>query len=645
MSYRFGYIPASGSKFGSFSRRAGSSLPTFLTVLAVAILAIISNADAQRQMEKLDRGVVALNTSDGVWVSWRMLIEDTRDVAYNVYRSVGGGSPTKLNGAPIRDVTYFIDQSPKRDEDVVYTVRPVVAGQEGNPDKGFALAANTPERQYLTVPLQTPDGYTPNDASVGDLDGDGQYEIVIHMAGRTKDNSQAGVTDPAVLQAYEMDGRKLWEINLGKNIRDGAHYTQFMVYDLDGDGKAEVVCKTADGTVDGIGKVIGDADADYRNSGGYILSGPELLTVFNGQTGAAMETVDYVPPRHPKKEDPTGDELKAVWGDGYGNRCDRFLACVAYLDGKHPSVVMCRGYYTRTVLAAWDWRGGKFTPRWVFDTDDRRNAKFAGQGNHSLSVADVDGDGKDEIIYGGMAVDDDGRGLWTSGLGHGDALHVSDLDPSNPGMEVFRIQERFDDAGAHMLDARTGKVLWKKPSVKAGSDGEGPGRGVAIDIDPTHPGAECWVAGAGIRGLFDARGNLISENAPPSCNFAIWWDGDPLRELLDRNHISKWDWENSKADRLLTADECDSNNGTKATPALSADLFGDWREEVMWRTKDGKELHIYTTTIPTKYRMPTMMQNPQYRLSIAWQNVAYNQPPHLDFWLHDDKAPAQAARK
>jgi rhamnogalacturonan endolyase len=430
-----------------------------------------------------------------------------------------------------------------------------------------------------------------------------------------------------------MDGRKLWEINLGKNIREGAHYTQFMVYDLDGDGKAELVCKTADGTIDGTGKVIRDANADHRNPAGYILSGPEFLTVFNGETGAAMSTVKYVPGRHPATENPTVAELKAEWGDGYGNRCDRFLACVAYLDGRHPSVVMCRGYYTRSVLAAWDWQNGKLTSRWVFDTSDPKNAKFAGQGNHNLTVADVDGDGKDEIVYGAMAVDDDGRGLWSSGLGHGDAQHVSDLDPAHPGLEIFGIQERFDDAGAHMLDARTGKVLWKKPSLEAGRDGEGPGRGLAADIDPRYPGSECWAFGAGVTGLFDARGNLITKNNPRTCNFAIWWDGDLLRELLDRNTISKWDWRQSRLVPLLTAAECDSNNGTKATPVLSADLFGDWREEVIWRTKDGKALHIYTTTIPTKYRMPSLMEDPQYRLSVAWQNVGYNQPPHPDFRL------------
>jgi rhamnogalacturonan endolyase len=313
---------------------------------------------------------------------------------------------------------------------------------------------------------------------------------------------------------------------------------------------------------------------------------------------------------------------------------DRFLACVAFLDGARPSVVFCRGYYTRTVLAAWDWRGGKLTHRWTFDTNTPGNEKYAGQGNHNLSVADVDGDGRDEIVYGGMTVDDTGRGLYSTGLGHGDAMHVTDIDPARPGMEVFRIQERFDDAGAHLLDARTGEVLWKKPSVKTGRDGEGPGRGLALDIDPRFPGLECWVAGAGITGLFDARGNKIADAAPP-CNMGVYWDGDLLREILNNTTIGKWDYTNAKMNPMLEAADydCASNNGTKATPCLSADILGDWREEVIWRTRDNKELRIFTTTIPTNRRFVTFMHDPVYRLGIAWQNVAYNQPPHTSFYL------------
>ncbi|MEO7310621.1 MAG: rhamnogalacturonan lyase, partial [Chitinophagaceae bacterium] len=435
---------------------------------------------AQRQMEYLDRGVYAVNAGGGkVFVSWRMLVTDDDAIAFNLYRS-SGNKKQQLNKEPISDVTCFTDESADTAVANTYLVYAVINGKEQH-SKGNSFLLKAASLPYLSIPLHAISGYSPNDASVGDLDGDGQYEIIIHMTGRAHDNSQAGVTDEPIIQAYKLNGTFLWQINLGKNIREGAHYTQMMVYDLDGDGKAEICMKTADGTIDGRGKVIGDSTKDWRNDRGYILSGPEFFTVFDGATGAALATTNYNPPRNASLT-PTTEELKAGWGDGYGNRMDRFIACIAYLDGVHPSVVMCRGYYTRTVLAAWDWRGGTLTQRWVFDTNNGHK-DFAGQGNHNVSVADVDGDGKDEIIYGAMTIDDNGEGLYTTRLGHGDALHVSDLDPSRPGLEVFDIQERFSDAGANFRDARTGEVIWKIASVKAGADGEGPGRGLALDID------------------------------------------------------------------------------------------------------------------------------------------------------------------
>jgi rhamnogalacturonan endolyase len=350
-------------------------------------------------------------------------------------------------------------------------------------------------------------------------------------------------------------------------------------------------------------------------------------------TGAALATANYVPPRHPTKQGPSREEMRQLWGDANANRSERYLACVAYLDGKRPSLVMCRGYYTRSVLAAWNWRDGKLTQVWTFDSDDGTpdHRAYRGQGNHNLSVADMDGDGRDEIIYGACVIDDNGTGLHSTGLGHGDALHVSDLDPTRPGLEIFNIQERVDDAGANFRDARTGVILWKQAT--ASGEREGPGRGLAADIDPRHPGAEMWVAGGGIRGLFNAKGELIAERPPRSCNFAVWWDGDLLRELLNGNRITKWKWESDEEQTILEAVDCVSNNGTKSTPGLSADLFGDWREEVIWRTRDNRELRIYTTTIPTEHRFVTLMHDPQYRLAVAWQNVAYNQPPHPGFYL------------
>jgi len=570
-------------------------------------------------MEWLDRGLVAVQRSDGtVYIGWRMLATEPDSIAFNVYRD-----GVRVNEAPITDSTNFVDD--RGSGDAVYTVCAVIDGAEAAPSK----PATVWKQNYLTIPLRTPEGYRPNDASVGDLDGDGVYEIVLHQTGRSRDNASGGMTDPPILEAYRLDGTFLWRINLGRNIREGAHYTQFMVYDLDGDGRAEVACKTADGTLDGTGKVIGDPNANWVNRDGKILDGPEFFTIFDGQTGAALATADYIPPR--------GDV--GGWGgvggngsnDSNGNRVDRMLACVACLDGSRPSVVMCRGYYGRSVLAAWDWRDGRLSLRWVFDSATPGLEKYSGQGNHNLTVADVDADGRDEIIYGSMCVDDGGTGLYSTDLRHGDAMHVSDLDPARGGLEVWGIHENevvipgYENGfGAAMFDAGTGAVLWGR------SPGRDVGRCVAADIDPRHPGAECWWSASSV--LCDARGQEIGPR-PRSQNFVVWWDGDLLRETLDGIRIAKWDWESGVEVPLLTAEGCSSNNGSKSTPALSADLFGDWREEVIWRTRDGRELRVYTTTIPTVHRFYTLMHDPQYRLSIAWQNVGYNQPPHVGFFL------------
>ncbi|WP_440790155.1 rhamnogalacturonan lyase [Pedobacter sp. 22226] len=571
-------------------------------------------------MEKLGRGLIAVRqNSDSVYIGWRMLGTDPDDIAFNLYRKTGNGKAVKLNQDPVVKSTNFVDARVNFDLANSYFVKPVFKNHELEASKPFTLVAKQPVQQYLTIPLKTPAGYSPNDASVGDLDGDGEYEIILHQTGRGRDNSSNGITDPPIFQAYKLDGTFLWEINLGKNIREGAHYTQFMVYDLDGDGIAEMVCKTADGTIDGKGKVIGDSTKDWRNQNGKILNGPEFLTVFSGKTGEALATTDYIPAR--------GDI--GGWGgrggngknDNTGNRVDRFNACVAYLDGIHPSVVMCRGYYGRTVLAAWDWRNGKLMSRWVFDTKDAKNP-FSGQGNHNLTVADVDGDGKDEIIYGSMCVDDNGKGLYTTGLRHGDAIHVSDLDPDRPGLEVFgvhEIEEGTKGPGVAVYDAKTSEILWK------GSQDEDVGRGVADNIDNTRFGAQMWWSGS--NGLYDIKGKRIG-NQPRSTNFLIYWDGDLSRELLDGNHIDKYN-----GGRLFTAEGSVSNNGTKSTPVLSADVFGDWREELILRSYDNQSLRIYTTTIPTEHRNYTLMHDPQYRLSIAWQNDGYNQPPHTGFYF------------
>lgn len=597
---------------------------------------------APYQMENLGRGVVAVRTGgSSVYVGWRMLGLDPTSIGFNVYR----GS-TKVNSAVVTSSTNLVDTGANLSVANTYTVRPVINGVEQAASAGFTLPANAPTQQYLRVPLQVPPGgtisidgstytYNASDCSVGDLDGDGEYEIIVKWdPSNSKDNAQDGYTGNVILDAYKLNGQRLWRIDLGRNIRAGAHYTQFMVYDFDGDGKAEMMCKTADGTKDGTGVVIGDANADFRMKTGRIgrvLAGPEFITVFNGMTGKAMATKNYTPARGV-----VGD-----WGDTYGNRVDRFTACVAYVDGVRPTAIFGRGYYTRLVRSAWDWRGGQLTQRWIFDSDNG-NGSYAGQGNHQLTVGDVDNDGKDEICNGASAINDNGTGLYANGLGHGDALHMTVFDPSLGGQQVWQCHEdpgSYGNFGEEFRDAKTGKVLW-------GFTGTGGdiGRCGAGDVDPNFPGAEVW----GPRGgLFTNKGVLISSTTPP-VNFMVWWDADLLREGLDGVNgggvtISKWNPSTKSNDTLLNPSGVSSNNSTKANPCLSADILGDWREEVIWRESDNSALRIYTTTDVTTHRLYTLMHDHQYRVAIAWQNCAYNQPPWPGFFLGNGMAAQPAA--
>ena len=528
----------------------------------------------------------------------------------------------RVNPAPLT-VTNFRDKGAPAG--ATYTVRPVVDGIE-------AAAASAPALRFapagitassLDVPIQppaggtTPDGvaftYAANDASVGDLDGDGQLDLVLKWdPTNSKDNSQDGFTGNVFVDAYRLNGTRLWRIDLGRNIRAGAHYTQFQVFDYDGDGRAEVVMKTADATRSGTGQVIGNGSADFRNSAGRVLSGPEFLTVFRGTDGAILATTNFVPPRG----------TVSSWGDSYGNRVDRFLAGTAFVDGARPSIIEARGYYTRTVISAWDWRNGALTRRWTFDSSSSTNGPaWENEGNHQLSIADVDGDGRDEIIYGAMAVDDNGNGLWNTQMHHGDALHVGNLIPSRPGLEVFKVNEDKAKPAAWMADARTGQIIWQNPTCNCDN-----GRGISADIWAGSPGAESW--SAGVSGLYNTSGQNIGRK-PSSINFVIWWDGDAQRELLDGTHIDKYGTAGDT--RLLTASGVHSNNGTKSTPSLAADILGDWREEVIWPTTDNRALRIFSTTDPTSISHVSLLQDRQYREAIAWQNTAYNQPPHPSF--------------
>ncbi len=625
------------------------------------------NYDFSRlKCEQLNRGVVAFRSEGKVIVSWRILTTDAVSQPFDIYRN-----GTKLNKRSIkRGGSFFIDNDPIPIE-ATYEVR------GGGINGSYTLMPDAPEG-YLPVTLQkpadgmTPDGqtytYSANDASVADVDGDGQYEILLLWSpSNAHDNAHDGFTGPTLFDCYTLEGRQLWRIDLGKNIRSGAHYVPFIFYDLDGDGKAELIVKTSDGTRDGLGRIIGDSLADYRHrpqpadsaliptpqrewskynrkgrpKTGRILTGAEYITVFNGLTGEAMDTKPYLPER---------GELK-LWGDDYANRSDRMLAAVGYLDGVHASAIFCRGYYTRTVLAAWDWDGHELKSHWVFDTnlpgtgkDGKPHSTYAGQGNHNLRVADVDGDGCDEITYGSMCVDHDGIGLYNTGMGHGDALHLMAFDPNSRELQVWDCHENRRD-GSDFRNARTGEIIFQVPSK---SD---VGRAMAADIDPTNPGLEMWSTDS--HGIRDIKGrDSFSAQDPDdpqhqqhlklgdrylSVNFGIWWDGDLLRELLDRGAVSKYDWKQHAIIDLIQFPGIVFNNGTKSNPCLSADILGDWREEVIARTPDSSELRIFISPIPTDYRINCLMQDIPYRLSTAAQNVGYNQPSEPGFYLGPDK--------
>lgn len=573
--------------------------------------------------EQLGRGVVALRESpSSVFISWRYLSSDPMDAAFHVFRD-----GKRLTETPVATGTFYRDNY-SGNEAVTYTVQPVNPKKKQLIEGSYTLPENA-SVGYLNIPLNKPEGgvtpagdkysYIPNDASIGDVDGDGEYEIILKWdPTNSHDNAHNGYTGPALFDCYRLDGTFLWRINMGRNIRAGAHYTQFMVFDLDGDGQAEVVMKTSDGTIDGKGKIIGDTNADYRSNEGRILTGAEYLTVFSGKTGQALYTTDYVPER--------GDLMG--WGDAKANRSDRYLACIAYLDGVRPSVVMCRGYYTRTVLAAFDWDGRELKQRWVFDSNNPEWSDYAGQGNHNLRVGDVDGDGCDEIIYGSCVINNDGRGLYNTRMGHGDALHLTKFDPSNPKLQVWDCHENKRD-GSSFRDAATGEVLWQ---VKSNTD---VGRAMAADIDPTNYGVEMWTWETG--GIRNIKGEVINPDMKTfSVNMAVWWDGDLLRELLDKNVVSKYDWKEKVCKPLIVFEGAASNNGTKSNPCLQGDIIGDWREEVLLRAEDNSSLRLYVSTIPTEYRFHTFLEDPIYRISIATQNVAYNQPTQPGFYFGPD---------
>jgi rhamnogalacturonan endolyase/rhamnogalacturonan exolyase len=611
-----------------------------------------------------DRALVAVKAEEGIFVSWRCYEADSKDITFTLER----------NGAAVYtgNRTSFLDTAGKSGDTYKLTA------SEGISTGGESTKAWGDVYQELTLqapPAQTmPDGtvtaYTSNDMSVGDLDGDGQLELIVKWyPGNAQDNSKDGYTGTTILDAYDIDlgegkAALMWRIDLGLNIRSGAHYTQFQVWDYDGDGKAELICKTADGstTFDAnlnetghVGQVsVKDLPTNVKGTPetydfrqhkgrlGRIVLGQEYLTAFNGETGEIIDTVKYIPERGPYDAE-KGIYDTRYWGlkgkspaesnDGYANRADRFLAGTGYLDDGSASAIFCRGYYGRSALTAWKLINGKLEMQWAFDVDSY--SEYAAQGNHQLSINDVDGDGYDEVVYGSLVVDHDGTPMYTTGLGHGDAMHVSDWN--NDGkLEVFCVhEEKTADYGLELHDAQTGEIIW---GVRMGKD---IGRGMAADIDPRYEGAEMWSASN--ETVYDCKGNP-TDIKRPSINFSIYWDGDLLMELFDSNNsdelmprVQKWDWENKKSVDILQAPGTQLNNTTKANAGILADLYGDWREEFIVGDKEyNNKIRIYSTNIPTEYVFPCLLENRTYREGIAWQNTAYNQPANLPYLLTEE---------
>ena len=679
-------------------------LAALMLMTAVSVQAQITPTS---QMEKLGRGVVAVPTSNGGTgrlVTWRLLgTDDPYKTTFDVLRN-GSSIAQNLKVTNYKDAygnaTSEYQIVVKVNGEEVETTAPVKAWANVWMKLPLDRPANGVTKPYYTTNGSVSKGnfveldyresgqeysYTPNDCSLGDVDGDGEYEVFVKWdPSNSQDNSNNGVTGNVIIDCYKLNGTKLWRIDLGKNIRAGAHYTQFQVYDYDGDGKAEMICKTAPGSIDGTGVYVNQASdnatikaadnsKDWTSEAGRVNGGHEYLTVFNGSTGKAINTIAYYPNRNGAAALYAGEGTKNWHTSGsdygsYGNRGERYLAATAYIDGpdKNASAIFCRGYYTYAYIWAVSFDGEKLIPRWLSSHENGSSYKVTtwdaqgnttsknfsnlsptrgsgsgtmfGNGNHNMSVADVDGDGKDDIIWGSAALKHDGTLRYGTGFGHGDAIHVGQMIPGREGFQVFEIHEEGSCSyGWDLHDAATGEILYSATGSKDN------GRGMAAQLSAATK--DWWFSSANDRQQRNATTGEVGSTANGSMNFRMYWDGTVQDALLDGNTLDKYNESDTKFDRLVTfynlgpGSTC---NGSKKTPCISADLFGDWREEVVFHYEDDNEtyLGIYSTNIATDYAVPTLMHDHTYRMGICWQNTAYNQPPHLGYNLAVETLPS-----
>jgi len=552
---------------------------TILALLAIAIA--VAGAQAA---EKIDRGVAALRNADGaVYVGWRLLAEDPPDAAFHVYRQAGAAAPERVTAKPVRESTNFVDEKAPKEGDLKYFVRPVTGKDEGPPSPAVAVAGTPPGASYIAVKLQGP--YMAHKVAVADLDGDGRYEFVIQQPDFNVDPyQQEGYwkksEDTYKLEAYTLDGKFLWRHDQGWSIEEGTWYAPYVVYDLDGDGKAEVYCKGGEG--------------DPREPAGHVKSGPEWLLKLDGRTGEVVKKIPWIP-------------RMAEIGD-YNYFCRNMLA-IAYLDGKKPYLIMQRGTYQGIVIEAYD---GDLNRVWQWKSWEEKE-KYNSQGSHTLHCADVNGDGRDEIVVGSCVVDSAGKGLWTLGIGHPDTCYVGDIDPAHPGLEIFfGIEPKQKSGAVRLVDAATGKTLWAntEPTTHVHS------QGMCADILGEYPGQECYAGekDGSQAWLYTAQGKRIgSENLGGLAPWTLWWDGGPQKAILLKGKLMKF-----QGATLKDMKEVKNHR-------MVADILGDWREELIAFVPG--ELRVYTTTIPAKVRRTCLMQDRLYRNDVAIQSMGYNAPP------------------